>query len=404
MHDPQAYDLSHYTTPPAAHGGQPAPAYEGNSYYEAAPGGYPQSAPTHYDGRGGHYEDPFGTGYGAPPAQGGERNLPARGEDYEDEYDEYDEEPRKGSRVWVLTLALIGSIAVGGGLAFGYKSIIGGSPQRGEVSVVRAGDGPMRVAPKDPGGRKVAGSDSKLMGRLEAEGSQSSSSGPDGVRKVSTYVVGPDGSISPTAPQKSAVTSSESSSGSSSAGAAIPGFEIVDGFGVSPAPREPALAPKAKVITVQPEREQAAVQTERPRIAVRKVTTLAPERQPVPEAPERRVPEQRAQAAIEQTRKVAVARPTAAPVERPATRGYVAVLSSKGSRMAALQVFADMREKYPSVLTGKVPDVQMSDQSTRGLGVVYRAVVGPPGSRQAASTVCRQLKDAGHSGCWVTAY
>ena len=37
-------------------------------------------------------------------------------------------------------------------------------------------------------------------------------------------------------------------------------------------------------------------------------------------------------------------------------------------------------------------------------GVWYRAVVGPPGSREAASSVCSQLKTAGHAGCWVAAY
>jgi cell division protein FtsN len=37
-------------------------------------------------------------------------------------------------------------------------------------------------------------------------------------------------------------------------------------------------------------------------------------------------------------------------------------------------------------------------------GVWYRTVVGPPGSRESASTLCSKLKTAGYEGCWVAAY
>ena len=47
---------------------------------------------------------------------------------------------------------------------------------------------------------------------------------------------------------------------------------------------------------------------------------------------------------------------------------------------------------------------QEADLSARGLGTMYRLVVGPPGSRDAAAGVCNQLKTAGYTGCWVTAY
>jgi len=84
------------------------------------------------------------------------------------------------------------------------------------------------------------------------------------------------------------------------------------------------------------------------------------------------------------------------------TSGYVAVLSSKKSRMDALKAFADIQQKYGDVLGSKTPDVQEADLGDKGLW--YRAVVGPPGSREAASAVCSQLKTAGHTACWVTAY
>ena len=72
--------------------------------------------------------------------------------------------------------------------------------------------------------------------------------------------------------------------------------------------------------------------------------------------------------------------------------------------MDALKVFADLQQKYADVLVGKPPDVLEADLSARGLGTVYRLVVGPPGSRDAASGLCIQLKAAGLKDCWVTAY
>jgi len=84
------------------------------------------------------------------------------------------------------------------------------------------------------------------------------------------------------------------------------------------------------------------------------------------------------------------------------TSGYVAVLSSQKSRMDALKAFADLQQKYGDVLSSKTPDVQEANLGDKGIW--YRAVVGPPVSRDAASGICSQLKAAGYVGCWVTAY
>jgi hypothetical protein len=70
--------------------------------------------------------------------------------------------------------------------------------------------------------------------------------------------------------------------------------------------------------------------------------------------------------------------------------------------MDALRAFADLQQKYGDVLGTKTPDVQEANLGEKG--VWYRAVVGPPASRDAASDICQQLKSAGYAGCWVTAY
>ena len=84
--------------------------------------------------------------------------------------------------------------------------------------------------------------------------------------------------------------------------------------------------------------------------------------------------------------------------------GYVAVLASQKSRIDALKTFADLQQKYNHVLQNKIPDVLEADLSARGLGTMYRVVVGPPSSREAAADLCGQLKSAGFQGCWITAY
>jgi hypothetical protein len=72
--------------------------------------------------------------------------------------------------------------------------------------------------------------------------------------------------------------------------------------------------------------------------------------------------------------------------------------------MDALKAFADLQQRYGSVLENKIPDVREADLSARGLGTVYRVVVGPPGSREAANGICDQLKAAGFTGCWIAAH
>ncbi len=70
--------------------------------------------------------------------------------------------------------------------------------------------------------------------------------------------------------------------------------------------------------------------------------------------------------------------------------------------MSALMKYADLQQKYSSVLANKTPDVKEANLGERGK--YHRLLVGPPGSRSQASDLCLKLKSAGYSGCWVTAY
>jgi hypothetical protein len=102
----------------------------------------------------------------------------------------------------------------------------------------------------------------------------------------------------------------------------------------------------------------------------------------------------------------AVASPSVAAGPKVTGAGYVAVLASVpasgSSRIEALKQFADMQQKYTAILQNKTPDVQEADLGEKG--TYHRLLVGPPGSRDSANSVCTQLKAQGFSGCWVTAY
>lgn len=80
------------------------------------------------------------------------------------------------------------------------------------------------------------------------------------------------------------------------------------------------------------------------------------------------------------------------------------MLGYQRSQMEAMRMMADLQQKYEALRDKKLEIVQ-SDQTARGLGVIYRVVVGPPGSIAPAKEVCQQLYQAGmrQSGCYPLA-
>ena len=80
--------------------------------------------------------------------------------------------PRR--RRWLIVVALVGSIGVGGGMAYAYKTFL--APKVVDRhSDVRASKEPVKVVPDNPGGKKV-GTDNKFNNRLDGEGTN-----PNGV-------------------------------------------------------------------------------------------------------------------------------------------------------------------------------------------------------------------------------
>ncbi|WP_045835786.1 SPOR domain-containing protein [Hyphomicrobium sp. 99] len=363
-------------------------------------------------------------------AEGGEVEPVYAEEDLE--YEDEEEAPR-GRRPLMIVAALIGAIVIGGGMAYGYKKISGVANPQGDPPVIKSAEFPSKTKPADAGGKQFPYSDTKIMGRLgdgtssaqadEANNSQgaapensdnqanaSPSEDSSGARKVSTLVVGRDGSIQapPPAPEPERAPPPGDTG--------VPGTSLVDfgqhqGMGIQP-PVAVVSGPPVRPtpLNAEPAPAAAAVSAKKVKpVKIAKVNSVdtTGSVDDAAEAPPA-VP-------TKKLKKVARAQPT---VETDATAdappvvassgggaGFVAVLASiprsGTSRIDALKRFADMQQKYGSALAGKTPDVA---SATLTKGAYDRLVVGPPGSREEASNVCSQLKAQGYKDCWVTSY
>lgn len=336
------------------------------------------------------------------------------GGDYQTDDDgyEYEEAPSKG-RFLRVAAALVGAIVVGGGLAYAYTSMIG--TDSGSPPVIKSASGPTKTKPADPGGKKFANSDSKLMGRLN-EGTETTTAGEasSGVKKVATVQISPDGSIVPPAETPAATPPAPAAAPAATAAAGI-GSEFPDpGANLAQPVAAVAQAPAAPEmpVTINPPKAAdkpvqvvtAAVKEVKPAVSATTTNSInaaaAAATAPAPLPP----PAPKKTAAVAPTAAAAVAK-AAAPVSSGA--GYVAVVASvpvsTTSRINALKQFADMQQKYGTVLQNKMPDVREANLGEKGN--YHRLLVGPPGSREGAQALCGSLKAAGYAeSCWVTAY
>jgi hypothetical protein len=226
--------------------------------------------------------------------------------------------------------------------------------------------------------------------------SDDASQDAEGPRRVSTLVVGRDGSImAPATPtqDQAAVPPHD--------GSAVPGTSLVDVFGQQGGGGGGAPAPAQDSQPAPQARNSDDSVPARPVKPVKVSTINSADGDDAPAPPKKKY------------KKVARAEPTvetdatsdAPPVTPHTGTGFVAVLASiphsSSSRIDALKRFADMQQQYSTALAGKTPDIASANLSK---GVYDRLVVGPPGSREQASSVCAQLKAAGYHSCWVTSY
>lgn len=90
-----------------------------------------------------------------------------------------------------------------------------------------------------------------------------------------------------------------------------------------------------------------------------------------------------------------------APAAEPAAGGeqYVVQVAARQSQTDALAAFADLQQRYPSLLNSYRPIIQRADLGAKGIW--YRLRVGPMSEKTAAATLCEKLKSAGMPSCLV---
>lgn len=385
--DPASYDLGSYGLPtqpaaaPPAQGWDPrgAPPAQQQRPWPAQPQpqldafGYPAAPPAGQGHQPGPQAYPAGgQGHSLPNGQHPHGQQP----EYEEEYEV--EEPPRRRRRWLVAAALVGAIGIGSAMAYGYKTFMGPRTATGKDQVVRASREPVKVAPADRGGKQFANTDSRVLNnRVPSEGSSAASGGAaggagtvdsNGVRRVATVPVGPGGSTPSAAPPP-----------------AVPGMMVVGPTPASVALPPPNLEP--------PPRAPVAAAAPPPPVA----DTRAAAR---PAAPVARAPV--AETSAPPVKQAAVVTPKAPAPDRPKTvGGVVAVLGFQKTQLEAMKMMADLQQKY-EVLRDKRLEVVQSDQTARGLGVIYRVVVGPRGSVSQARKVCDDLFAAGmgKQGCY----
>jgi hypothetical protein len=421
----QAHALPFNRFPPAAEGagnfgyppqGAEAPPY-GLAHASAPP---PASAGPPWsqqgDARGfdlGNYMSAPGQGYGAddpPPFAAAPHGYGDGEAEFDESMPEDEEEPRRGRRGFLIVAALVGAIGLGGGMAYAYKTLF---PARsGPAPLIKDTQGPVKSKPEFADGRGFPHTDKKLLNRLgDDTGPQGAPAGqpgpteaqddrvsddPNAPRKVRLIPIAPN---SGQPPVQAVTTTAPPAAPAGAPVIALPPGVTIDNLGPprGQPPPSAARAPLPAPVAAAPSR--AAPPPPPVRVASA-AANMPPPAEAEPVAPVKKAPAVTKPAAsknpVPKTKEAAAA---------PATgsgAGYVAVLSSQKSRMDALKIFANMQEKYGEVLSSRTPDVQEANLGEKG--VWYRLVVGPPGSRDAAASLCTQLKAAGYGSCWVTAY
>ncbi|HEU0018378.1 MAG TPA: SPOR domain-containing protein, partial [Methyloceanibacter sp.] len=302
--------------------------------------------------------------------------------------------------------ALLGAIALGGALAFAYKQS-GGAMGGGQTPVVQADSRPVKEAPQQAGGKEFPHKNKLIYERLQ-NGDQPEAErivprqeelavpampraapgaapmqppavatvdDPDGgPRRVKTMVVRPDGTMA-----EAAVPAPAPQQVAAAAAAAPPPAapqQVAFAEPPMPAPPMPQAAPAPAAPAPAPVAEAAPPPAPAP-------APVAADPQPV--------------AAIPQPQ---VAAAEAAPAPAKPTK-YVVQVGSKQNQTEALATFADMQQKYPTLLASYRPMVQKADLGTKG--VWYRLRIGPIVDKTAASKLCGQLKSQGHPDCLVMA-
>ncbi|MGE3528493.1 MAG: SPOR domain-containing protein [Methyloceanibacter sp.] len=310
----------------------------------------------------------------------------------------------KSRSAFMVGSALLGAIALGGALAVAYKQSGGGLGSE-PPPLVQADNTPVKAAPDQPGGKEFPHKNKLIYDRLQNGDAPESErlvprqedvavpAMPGAAPAVPTPVattdaVPPTTQALPDAPQMAMAAEDPSADG----GPRKVKTMVVRPDGSVETPAVPALPAEAAPVPAGAAPAQLAAVSPPP--APEPVQAAPQEAAPQPAAAPAPAPKPAPKPAPQQT---AAAAPQAAagPVK------YVVQVGSKKSQTEALASFADMQQKYPTLLASYRPIVQKADLGSKGTW--YRLRIGPIADKTSAGKLCGQLKSQGLPDCLVIA-
>lgn len=79
--------------------------------------------------------------------------------------------------------------------------------------------------------------------------------------------------------------------------------------------------------------------------------------------------------------------------------GFAVQVAAYREQAEAVELFADLRQRYPGLISGLQPLIQRAE--IPGKGIYYRLRIGPVADKGDAKQLCASLKNAGWAGCLV---
>jgi hypothetical protein len=343
----------------------------------------------------------------------------------DEEYEEDDTATAPRRRGLAFIAAMLGLVLVGASGAVAYRAMFGGAILAPTLPpIIKAGDGPNKIVPKQADAQSVANqagagngaAPEKLVSREEQPVAVQPPNAPP--RVVSTIPVPPQGGAAPpagvfpappstiiapapmatvpaAAPPRAAAPGqpapSNAAGGVSSEPKKIHTVAIRpdqpgsgDAAAAAPSSATPA-APAARARTPEPVRPAPA-----PRSANAPLS-LVPGAPAAPSAAAAEPP--RRHEARSEPPSASVA--TAPAATAPAGGGYAVQVSSQRSEAEAQSAFRALAAKFPGQLGNRVPIIRRVELGQKG--TYYRAMIGPFASSEAAANMCNGLKAAGGS-------
>jgi cell division septation protein DedD len=307
----------------------------------------------------------------------------------------------KSKSAFMVGSALLGAIALGGALAFVYKQSGGGIGS--EPPVVTADNRPVKEVPDQPGGKEFPHKNKLIYDRL--------TNGDD--QETDHLVPRQEDVAVPALPPAQTETAGLRTPVATTDQVPPPATQAIDETaGTSPlatASTEDSVdggPRRVKTLKVRPDGSVEGAPAAQAS-AADSATAALPAAAPAPAAampvPAAEPPAPQRVAAVEPApAKPKAPKPVATQASAtPATGStkYVVQVGSKKNQTEALASFADMQQKYPSLLGNYRPMVQKADLGAKG--VWYRLRIGPIADKAAAAKLCSQLKAQGLPGCLV---